>query len=217
MFVIGASGHARILVDCIERAGEYEVAGLLDDRLPSGEERFGLPILGTTGDIPRLMVEYGVSCGVVGIGDNWSRRRVWLAVRELVPDFRFVSIIHPSAQIARDVEVGAGSVIMAGAILSPGATLGKNCVVSTNSSLGHDSTMKDHSSLSAKVGTGGNVRIGTCTAVMLDASIAHGVAVGDHTVVGAGSLVLRDLPADCVAYGAPARVVRQRSPDDPYL
>lgn len=217
IIVIGASGHARIIIDCLERGGEYQVAGLLDDRLPVGEERFGLPILGAPGDIAKLAAEYALAGGVVGIGDNWTRRLVYQAVRELAPDFRFVSVIHPSAQIGSDVTIGDGSVVMAGGIVSPGATVGNNCVISTNSSLGHESTMNEHGSLSPKVATGGNVRIGTCTAVMLGVSIAHGVTIGDHTVVGAGSLVLRDLPSNCVAYGTPAKFVRQRLPSEPYM
>ena len=217
ILVIGASGHAEIVVDSVEKEGRYRLAGLVDDYLAPGEERFGYPVLGTHQDIPRLMAEEGIVGGLVGIGDNWTRRRIWKDVRRLAPDFRFVSVIHPDAQVGRGASIGEGSLLMVGAILNPGARMGRNCVISTNASLDHDASMSDHASLSGKVATGGNVRIGACTAVMLDVTIAHGITIGEHTVVGAGSLVLHDLPGRCVAYGTPARVIRRRKPGDAYL
>jgi len=217
ILVIGASGHAEIVLDSVEKEGRYQVAGLVDDYRAPGDELLGYRVLGPHRDIPRLMAEEGVIGGIVGIGDNWTRRCIWNDVRRAAPDFRFVLVVHPSAQLARGTSIGAGSLIMVGGILNAGARMGDNCVISTNSSLDHDSLMDDHASLSGKVATGGNVHIGSGTAIMLDVTIAHGVSIGEHTVVGAGSLVLHDLPAYCVAYGTPARVIRRRAPGDSYL
>lgn len=217
ILVIGASGHAEIVIDSVEKQRKYQVAGLADDYRRPGESLFGYPVLGTHRDVPRLMRDEGVVGGIVAIGDNWTRRGVWQDVRRLAPAFRFVTVVHPDAQVARGATIGEGSLIMVGGILNAGASLGRNCVISTNSSLDHDSSMADHASLSGKVATGGGVRIGGCTAVMLDATIVHGVTIGEHTVIGAGSLVLHDIPGYCVAYGTPARVVRERRAGDPYL
>jgi acetyltransferase-like isoleucine patch superfamily enzyme len=65
--------------------------------------------------------------------------------------------------------------------------------------------------------TGGRVALGTCAAVGLGAKVVHNVRIGAHAVVGAGALVLQDVPDQVVAYGTPARVIRSRGVDDPYL
>lgn len=77
--------------------------------------------------------------------------------------------------------------------------------------------MEDFSSLAPNATTGGNVRIGSFSAVSLGANIVHGKTVGHHTVIGAGALVLDDVPGFSVAVGVPAKVVKQRKEDDRYL
>jgi acetyltransferase-like isoleucine patch superfamily enzyme len=106
---------------------------------------------------------------------------------------------------------------MAGAVVSNGCTLGRGALLGTNSSVDHDGRLDDFASLAPGAATGGNVRIGACTAVGLGASIVHAVTVGEHTVIGAGAVVIDDVPDLVVAYGMPARVARSRSAGEPYL
>jgi acetyltransferase-like isoleucine patch superfamily enzyme len=55
------------------------------------------------------------------------------------------------------------------------------------------------------------------TALGVGANVVHGRTIGEHTVVGAGALVLDDVPEKVVAYGVPAAVARSREPNEPYL
>jgi acetyltransferase-like isoleucine patch superfamily enzyme len=89
--------------------------------------------------------------------------------------------------------------------------------LNTNSSLDHDSAMGDYASLAPGVATGGKARIGAFAAICIGAKVRHQVTVGEHTVVGAGAAVLQDLPGSVVAYGTPAKVIRQRQESDEYL
>jgi acetyltransferase-like isoleucine patch superfamily enzyme len=75
----------------------------------------------------------------------------------------------------------------------------------------------DFASLAPNVATGGGCEIGDFTALSIGTVLTHGRTIGHHTVIGAGSVVVRDIPELVVAYGSPARIVRDRSPGDPYL
>jgi acetyltransferase-like isoleucine patch superfamily enzyme len=106
---------------------------------------------------------------------------------------------------------------MAGAVVNPGARVGAFCILNTNSSIDHDCILEDYASLAPGVVTGGGVVIGRYTAIGIRATVVHGVRIGEHSVIGAGATVLHDIPDHVVAYGTPARVVRNRQTGDPYL
>jgi sugar O-acyltransferase (sialic acid O-acetyltransferase NeuD family) len=217
VLVIGAGGHARSVLDVIRSEARYNVAGLIDSSQPKGTAALGSSVLGQESDLPAVCREQGATFGIVAIGDNWQRRATMERLRALVPGFEFVSSVHPSATVAGDVTIGSGTVIMAGAVVVSGSRIGKGCIVNTLASLDHDGVMEDYSSLAPGAVTGGRVHLGTCAAVGLGARIVHNLGIGAHAVVGAGALVMEDIPPEVVAFGAPAHVIRRRAVDDPYL
>tara|TARA_R110002124_G_scaffold82180_1_gene215811 strand:+ start:15266 stop:15613 length:348 start_codon:yes stop_codon:yes gene_type:complete len=110
-----------------------------------------------------------------------------------------------------------GVVIMPNAVVNANAKVGEFCILNTKSSLGHDSTMADFSSLASGAIVSGNVKIGLCSAICLRASIIQNVTIGNHTVIGAVSLVLKSI-GDCKqAFGIPINTIKDREPDSKYL
>ncbi|MBI4874088.1 MAG: acetyltransferase [Acidobacteria bacterium] len=215
--VIGASGHARVVIDILRCQNRHEVVGLLDSFKPLETRCAGCAVLGTVQDLEGLVRHSRVDAGVVAIGDNWTRGRIVAELRAAVPEFPFVNAIHPSAQIARDAVLGPGTVVMAGAVVNPGCRVGEFCIVNTRASLDHDCEMDDYSSLGPGAVTGGCVQIGAYSAVAIGCVVVEEIRIGKHTVVGAGATVLGDLPEHVLAYGTPARTVRARGAGDPYL
>jgi sugar O-acyltransferase (sialic acid O-acetyltransferase NeuD family) len=215
--VIGCSGHARVVVDILEKESRCNVVGLLDSSKPAGTEVLGYRVVGSDDDLPALFSAKICEGVIVAIGDNWVRSRMVQRIRESVPEIRFFTAIHPSARIASDVSIGVGTVIMPGVVVNTGCHIGEFCILNTSSSLDHDSTMEPFSSLAPRAVTGGAVRIGAFTAICIGAVVSHSIRVGKHTVVGAGATVVRDIPDQVVAYGTPARIVRARKPGDSYL
>ena len=217
IFIFGASGHCKVILDVVEQEGLVSVAGLVDDRLAVGAEHFGYPVLGSTDALAALCAEHKVSRGIVAIGDNFVRARVVRRIAELMPEFGFATAAHPSAQVARGAVFGPGTVLMPGAVLGSDCTVGAHCIMNTCAHLDHDGVMESYASLAPGVAAGGNCRIGPFAAVGIGASLAHGRTVGEHAVVGAGAVVLGDVPDREVWYGVPARFVRGRAPGDDYL
>jgi len=215
--VFGASGHAKVVLDILRSREEYLVIGLLDNYKPVGAECGGHAVLGGLEDLPALLDKHSGLGMVVAIGDNWARMRVVSEIRSRCPEIKFVAAIHRSAEVALDVTVGAGTVIMAGAVVNPGARIGEFCIVNTRASLDHDSVMDHYSSLGPAAATGGNVRLGTCSNIGIGATVIQDISIGKHTVIGAGAVVFRSMPDQVVAYGTPARVIRPRNIGERYL
>jgi len=212
VILFGASEHARVVADIAKLAGCDLVALVDEDRAKPGID--GIPILHDAGEAARRFHD---ARWCISIGDNHTRETVVARLMELLPAAMFIPLVHPSAIVAKDAEIGEGTVVMAGAVINPGTRLGRHCIVNTGACLDHDNLLADFSSVAPGVTTGGNVSIGRGSAICIGACIQHGVVIGERTVIGAGAVVLRDVPASCVAFGVPCKVVRNRKPSDRYL
>jgi acetyltransferase-like isoleucine patch superfamily enzyme len=106
---------------------------------------------------------------------------------------------------------------MAGVIFNPGARIGDFTFFATGAQIEHDCVIEKFSSVSAGSVLGGFVRIGKYAAVCLGTTVVDRVSIGENTVVGSGSLVTRSLPANVLAYGAPAKVLRKRKLGERFL
>ncbi|WP_167578642.1 acetyltransferase [Jeotgalibacillus proteolyticus] len=215
LIIFGCGGHAKVIVDIIEHLPHFRVLGMIDDS-PNRFSRFqGYPVLGDTSSIKSI--KDPVDGGVIAIGENWTRRKVAEEIKKFDPDFNFVTIIHPTAYISPRCQIGEGSVVMAGGIVNSDVILGRHCIVNTLGSVAHDCMMGDFSSVGPGTHLGGNVIVGGNSAIALGARVLHGVTIGDHTVIGAGATVTKDFGDCIVAYGSPAKFVRFREKEEPFL
>lgn len=214
--IVGASGHGVVAMDAARREG-YDVAGFIDSYKPKGERVADMEILGSPLEIPELMRLHEFQGGVLGISDNWTRGVVARTIAELRTDFEFVTVIHPSATVAETATIGEGTLVLAGAVINPGCEIGAHCIVNTRAALDHDTVMEHFASLLPAATTAANVRIGEFTCVCMGCMIIHRRTIGAHSLLGAGSVVIRDIPPSSVAFGVPARVIRQRTYDERHM
>jgi len=216
IIVIGASGHSKVIVDILEKSGKWNILGYIDS-FKTESTFFGYPILGTEKDISAISKEKTIFGGVISIGDNWTRFQMMEKIKENSPDFKFISAIHPNAILGRGVKVGNGSVIMAGAILNPDSEIGMHSIINTSSIIEHDSKVGDFSTISPNVAIGGNVKVGNFSTIGISATLKHGVEIEDDVVIGANSVVLNNIKKNSMAYGIPAKIIRNRKRSETYL
>lgn len=215
--IFGASGHGGVVLDCLEKEGKYNVVGFLDSFKKKGRRHCGYEILGNEFDLPYLIDKYNISGGIVAIGDNCIRKNIAERIAGISPGFEFIHTLHPSVILGRDVKIGNGVVVMPGVVINSNTEIGDFCILNTFSSIDHDSIMQAYSSLAPRVCIGGNFNLGKFSAICLGAQIIENISIGEHAVVGAGSLVVRDLESFVLSYGSPARVIRTRQEGEAYL
>lgn len=201
ILVIGAGGHGRVVADLVQSLGHTVVVG---DSLRTPEE------------VADYAKRAGTSVAVVAIGDNATRRRVQGYAERV--GLSVWTLIHPTAHWpVHSRRFGFGSVVFAGAVLQVGARIGHGCIVNTRAAVDHDCVLGDFCAVSPGATLGGNVTVGEGAWIGLGACVLHGRSIGAHTVIGAGSVVTRDIPDHVVAYGNPCRVIRPRAEAEPYL
>lgn len=204
LYILGAGGHAAAVFDAALGAG-WRVRGFVDPN-KSGE-LWGLPIFATLNEIDLA----GTSVAL-GIGSNISRESAYNEVRSNYPSVKFPPIIHPSAWVSPRASIQEGVVVLSQASVGPGAKMSTGSLLNTGASLDHHSVAHAFSSIGPGARTGGHTSIGVRTTIGLGAGILPGVSVGSDAVVGALSLVNRDLRDGSVAYGVPARQAKGSPP-----
>ena len=201
--ILGASGHGKVIADIAELVG-YEEIVFLDDNTTlqtCGE-------YSVVGTCPQA-IEYSKKGYkiAVGIGNADIREHFfnWLNHSGI----RILTLIHPSAVIAKDVSIGEGTVVMAGVIINAGAKLGKGCIVNTASSVDHDNVLGDYSHISVGAHLAGTVQVGERTWIGAGAVVSNNISICANCVVGAGAVVVRNITESGVYVGCPARLLKR--------
>ena len=200
--VLGAGGHAKVVIATLQAAGQCVLAAYDDDPRQWGKSMLGVPIRGSF----ELAKSDGVRNAIIAVGDNRVRRQI--AARF---DCNWAIAIHPSAVVHSSVQLEPGSLVCAGVVIQPDAKLGGHAIVNTGATVDHDCILEAYVSIGPGAHLAGNVSVGHGTAIGIGACVIPGVAIGETTIVGAGTVVIADLPSCVVAVGSPARIVRQAS------
>lgn len=212
VLIIGAGGHGQVVADILLRMGEQtcevEPIGYVDDDPAlTGCEFLRLPVLGTCAQVGKLIHD----AVVVAVGDNRTRQR--LAGQLDRAGERLFTARHPQAVVASDVLIGGGSMICAGVVVNPGCSIGVNTILNTSCSIDHHSRIGDHAHIGPGVRLGGEVTVGEGAMLGIGTAVIPRRRVGAWSVVGAGTLIHRDVADGVTVVSSQVRTVR-RPPGD---
>ncbi|MBQ8301979.1 MAG: acetyltransferase [Clostridia bacterium] len=191
LIIIGAGGHGKSIADNALK-NRYTDIEFVDDHV-SGE-CMGFPIVGSISDIKKL--NDGKTDFVIGIGNNENRKMIAEAY-----DVNWVTLIHPSAQIAFNVSVGVGTVIMANVAVNACTKVGCHCIINTGAVVEHDNLIGDYAHISPGVKFSGTVTVGECTWVGTGTSVINNINICENVIVGAGSVVVKDITVKGIYFG----------------
>ncbi len=191
LIIIGASGHGKVIADIAVKNGYEDIVFLDDDE--SVKECAGFPVIGKTSEAKGLDGDK-----IVAIGNPKVRERIQEGLNNVV------TLIHPDAVISRRVEIGEGSVVMAGAILNSDAEIGKGCIINTGASVDHDCRIRDYSHVSVGAHVAGTCVIGERTWIGAGATVSNNVNICGDCMIGAGAVVIKDIEKPGTYFGVPA-------------
>jgi sugar O-acyltransferase (sialic acid O-acetyltransferase NeuD family) len=211
LLLVGPGGLGREAAEAVRAINAvhptWNLLGFLDDDpAKQGTAVDGVPVLG-----PSALVREHPEAKVVlcpGRPDNYVARRT-LAERLGLSDDRYATVIHPNAAIGTTCEIGVGSVILAHTDLTAGVRVGRHVVVMPQVVLTHDAVVEDWATIASGVRLGGGAHVAEGAYLGSGACLREGIRVGAWAMVGMGSVVTRDVPAERLWFGTPARDVRR--------
>jgi len=204
--IVGAGGHGRVVLDVLLSASALRVVGFLDSNTALHGRRIdGLPVLGDLSALPHLRAQ-GVHSAVVAIGDNGVRRA--FARRITDSGFELVNAIHPSANLAHNVNLGRNVVIAAGALICAHCQIGDSVILNTGCIVDHESMIGTAVHICPGAKLAGRVVVQSGAFIGIGATILQGLRIGCESIVGGGAVVIDDVEPMSTVVGVPARVVR---------
>ena len=206
---MGAGGHAKVVIEALRLAGAWNIIGLLDPNEHLHDMTMaGVPVLGGDEQLTHLKAS-GVRHAFVGVGASPStsvRRALFATLKHA--GFDIVDTIHPRAFVSPSARIGEGFTALAGAVIHTDAVLGDNVIVNTGAIVEHDCVIGDQVHVASRAILTGGVMVGHGAFVGAGACVSPQVRIGPGAVIGAGAVVVRDVAAETVVVGVPARVLR---------
>jgi UDP-perosamine 4-acetyltransferase len=211
--LIGAGGHAKVVAAALIQCN-VKILGFVDPQFHAGDTWYAdLVCLGNDDQITAFPPsEVLLVNGLGSLPGQHPRRVIYRKYREL--GYRFKTVIHPSAGVAEDVQLGDGVQIMAGALVQTGTRIGDNTIINTGAIVDHDCQVEDNVHIATGAALSGGVRIGSGVHVGTGASVIQGVTIGENAVIGAGAVVTRHVAAEHIVY--PARSTIKQLPQGIY-
>ncbi|SNC67994.1 sugar O-acyltransferase, sialic acid O-acetyltransferase NeuD family [Hymenobacter gelipurpurascens] len=212
LVILGAGGLGREVLVLARQINEvqptWEIKGFYDDQSPVAPTIHGLPYLGTSADLNAIQEPLQV---VIAVGNGQSRAKL---VNKLTsPLITYATLVHPGVACRpyQQLQIGAGCIIGQGCILTCDIRLGHHVLLNLGCTIGHDAVLEDFCSLMPHANVGGEAHLETGVYLGTNATIINQVRVGARTIIGAGAVAVRDVPADCTAVGVPAQVIKRHA------
>ena len=209
LIIIGASGFGREVAWLVERINKksltWNLIGFIDDNPAfQGITVNGYPVLGKTEDVSK----YTDSYFVCAVGVPLIRKKIIEKVKAVNPSIHFGTLIDPTVTISDHVVIGEGTVICAETIITVNITIGSHVLINLDCTVGHDAVLQDYVTLYPSVNVSGMTNIGCCCELGTGMQIIQGKQIGAYSIVGAGSVVVKDIPTKCTAVGSPAKPIK---------
>lgn len=193
MNLYGASGHAKVIIDILKRSNQA-IKIILDDN-PNIKNILGIDVAHTS-QHQNSEEEY-----IISVGNNKLRK---LISEKFTANFGIA--IHPSTTLDPTVQIGNGTVVMAGSIINSSTDIGKHCIINTSSSIDHDCIIEDFVHISPNATICGGISIGEGTQVGAGAVIIPNLTIGKWCTIGAGAVIIEDVPDGVTVVGNPGRI-----------
>ena len=221
IIIFGSGTHSIMIFSEIIKLKDYNFLGFVDDfskkkKIVSYKKKSFFN-LGGIEDVIKIKKSKRKLCGIIGVGFNYNRKKIFNKVVKLDKNFKWESIVSKDCILNNNVSIGEGSLIMSGVIINTQTIIGKHCYISTSSSIGSKNNFMNFSSCGPRTVTGGNVTLGENSYIGIGSSVKHKIRIERDTVVGGGSFVNKKCEKESLYYGVPIKKIRNRKISENYF
>jgi sugar O-acyltransferase (sialic acid O-acetyltransferase NeuD family) len=212
VLVLGADPQARIIPDILNSLENLELMGFVEwgegSKFLLGDAA-GFPVFNGTRFPQELMNNLGSFEVIIAMSRMEKRKEMIRQVKEipLTP----TNIIHPSAIISKSARIGRGCLIAPGVIIGPGVELGDHIILNSAVTIDHDTVIQENVIMGSGVHLPGYVKVLSDTFIGVGSCSVNGVTIGRNCLIGAGSVITKNITDDVIAAGVPAKEIRKKT------
>ncbi len=189
ILLIGAGGHAKTVVDTIEKQKNYEIAGFIEQDGHIDKCYRGYPVIGTDKELEKLyqtgICNAAITIGYLGKSD--IREKIYYILKKI--GYKIPVIIDDTAIIANDVLIGEGTYVGRNAVVNADAELGKMCIINTAAIIEHDCRVGDFTHVAVGAVLCGGVMTGKGCLIGANATVLQTIMIENYSIVGAGKMI----------------------------
>jgi len=201
LVIIGGGGHGKVVAESAARTKQFSEIAFVDDAFPSVLTCGLWQVIGTTNELAKFVED---SVFIVAIGNNGVRKKLQALVTSLGGEM--TSIIDPTAVISDYADIGKGTFIAPNAVVNIDSTLAEGVIINTSASVDHDCEIGPFVHIAPGCRLAGTVTVAEISFLGIGTTVIPGVQIGSNTVIGAGSVVVRNVKSNVTCFGNPARV-----------
>lgn len=202
LLILGAGGHGKVVADIALQMSKWSEIYFLDDN-KTLDTVLGIKIIGQSSHWMEYLTDHDI---FVAIGNNEARRGL---IEQLeISGATIPLIIHPSAIIGSSVELGKGTVVMAGVVINCCTRIGKGCIINTSCSIDHDCNIGDYVHVSPGVRVAGSVVVGDMVWLGVNSTVINNIKITKKCIIGAGATVVSNLLDTGTYVGIPTRRIK---------
>ncbi|MDR3341335.1 MAG: acetyltransferase [Treponema sp.] len=203
LLIVGTGGQGKVVLDCAKDTYQ-KISFMTNDLHSQGIEGYNIIYEQNISDEYILKTFDEI---IVAIGNN--NARLSLSLKYEIKGIKLATIIHASAVISESAQIGKGSVVFANSVINANAKIGKACIINTSTVIEHDCVLGDGVHISPNAAMGGTVNVGERTWICIGSSIANNIKIGKSSIVGAGAVVIKDVPDNVLVTGIPAQIKKR--------
>lgn len=212
MLIVGAKGFAKEVLEVVHQLNQLDQLVFYDDvNVETPEKLFGqFPILKTV-EQASIYLKTIDNKFTIGVGNPVLRKKLYDKFTAL--GGQFTATISPLAILGSyNVKIGEGVNILSGTTFSNSVYIGRGCLIYYNSIVTHDCTISDFVEISPNVTMLGRCSIASFTQIGANSTILPDVKIGKNVIIGSGSVVTKNVPDNCMAFGVPAKIIKELNP-----
>ncbi len=203
IIIMGAGGHGQVVADALLLMEHADPVAFLDENPKiTGTEIMGIPVPGGITQLSSIEHD-GI---VIALGNNSLRKKIFNKLK--LAGENLFTVIHPSAIIAPDVQIGEGCMILAGTVINTGAVIKSNTIINTNATIEHHNRIGPHAHIAPGSTLGGEVIAEQESMIGIGSTVLPRVRVGKKSVLGGGSTAIKDIKEGQTVAGCPARPLK---------
>lgn len=206
--IVGAGGCGRetalIIEDINKEKNKWNLLGFIDDNEDIQNKNInGYKVIGKLEYLQNYKKDIYVVCAIA----NYKVKKSIIEKLKENENIKFATLIHPSTKLNSTVSIGKGCIVYQNVIITANITIGDHVIISPKTGIGHDSVVENYCSLLWNVNVSGNVVIKEGSLIGSAATIIQGLTIGQESIIGAGAVVIRDIPSNTTAVGNPTRLI----------